>query len=235
MSSIGPSVPRPPRRSQVEKSAETRQRAIQGAITCIHQLGYGATTLDKVAQAAGLSRGAIHYQFSTKLELMLAVVQAVYEEDSRVYASALAQKDPAEGFRGLPEVAWELISRPSGIAVIEIMLACRSDTTLAAKLREIQTAIDTGAHRQASALMNATGYQARADRVAIHRLIVAALRGLAIEALVMGDSIDTPASLQALLEARSYLYNHFAQRTSAAAPGEASGSPPLQQTESRKT
>src|SRR5277367_6449994 len=83
---LGPAtLSRRPRQSQAERSAGTRARLIEGAIACLHRLGYAATTVSIVAQQAGVSRGAMTHQFPAKTDLMLAVVRAVFDRDSADY------------------------------------------------------------------------------------------------------------------------------------------------------
>lgn len=95
-----------------------------------------------VAEAAGVSRGALTHHFPAKTDLVLAVVRFVYDDDFRHYAAAAAGTDPLALLRRLPGIMWEVISRPSGIAVTEIFLATRSDAELAMRLNAIQEAIN---------------------------------------------------------------------------------------------
>jgi len=54
------------RRSNAQRSAETRRRLIKAAITCLHVNGYAATTTVAIADKAKVSRGAMLHQFPTK-------------------------------------------------------------------------------------------------------------------------------------------------------------------------
>ncbi len=135
--------PLKPRRTQAERSDETRARVLEAAIRCLHQQGYPATTTLLVAQEAGVSRGAMLHQFPTKVDLMLFVVRAVYDREVAEYVERM------RGVRGmrakllaLPEIAWEVLSRPSGVAVLEILQGSRSDRELAERLLPLQTRIE---------------------------------------------------------------------------------------------
>jgi AcrR family transcriptional regulator len=198
--------PRRQRRPQAERTAGTRAKVIEAAITCIHRLGYGPTTITVVAQEAGVSRGAVTYQYPAKTDLMIAVLRAVYEQDSEHYERSVAALSPLEWLRALPATMWEVISRPSAIAVMEIMLAARSDPDLAAKLREVQQKIDVEAHAWVRERLQAAGIVDRPDGEAVHRLFVAAVRGLALEAVFMQNRAEVEKSIAVLGETLRHLY-----------------------------
>jgi AcrR family transcriptional regulator len=201
-----PPPPKRQRRPQAERTAETRAKLIEAAIACIHRTGYGETTITTVAQEAGLSRGAVTHQFPAKTDLMIAVLRAVYEQDSEHYDRSVAAMSPMEWLRSLPTTMWEVISRPSAIAVMEIMLAARSDPELAARLREAQQKIDVEAHQWVVERIQAAGMQDRPDGEAIHRLFVAAVRGLALEAVFMQNREEVEKSIAVLAETLRHLY-----------------------------
>ena len=151
--------PRPAarRRSQAERSAETREKLIAAAIACLHRTGYSATTITTVAEEADVSRGAMTHQFPAKTDLMLAVVRAVVREDGRLHDAALERLGAGGWMEQLPDIMWDIISRPAGIAVMEIMLASRADPELAGKLRALQTAIDADARLWVDRRIRAAG------------------------------------------------------------------------------
>ena len=196
------------RRSQAERSAETRGKLIAAAITCLHRTGYSATTITTVAKEAGVSRGAMTHQFPAKTELMLAVVQSVFDEDGELYNGAARRMEPSEFLFRLPETMWAVISRPSGIAVMEIMLASRSDADLAERLRRSQTRIDKYAHRWSRERVRAAGFAPHPEAEALHELCVAAVRGLALQATFMNDAEGDHRSLKILSEMMRRLYPH---------------------------
>lgn len=186
------------RRPQAERSAETRAKLIDAAISCLHRLGFGTTSTTLVAETAGVSRGAMLHHFPSKTELMLAVVRAVFERDGEYYRAAARSVTPDEWMRTLAATVWEAVSRPSGVAVMEIMLASRSDLDLADKLRALQQQIDVEAHAWVVERHQAVGVQLHPHNEAIHRLFVAAARGLAMQELVMKNRADIDASLAVL-------------------------------------
>ncbi|WP_221364494.1 TetR/AcrR family transcriptional regulator [Sphingomonas jinjuensis] len=200
------------RRPQAERSADTRAKVIEAAIACLHRAGYSATTISTVADEAGVSRGAMTHHFPAKTDLMLAVVAAVFEEDGVLYGRTIAKMDPIAWLRALPETMWAVMSRPAGIAVMEIMLASRSDPSLAEPLRALQSRIDDQAHRWSRERIRAAGLEPLPDADALHELWVAALRGLALESTFMNNAENVRGALAALSDSMRRFYPALADK-----------------------
>jgi hypothetical protein len=84
------------------------------------------------------------HQFPTKVDLMLYVVRAVYDREVEEYVARLGHiRDLREKLLALPQVAWEVLSRPSGVAVLEVLQGSRSDPELAERLLPMQSTIET--------------------------------------------------------------------------------------------
>src|SRR5262249_40586210 len=64
----------PPTEEISPKRAKTRQRLVKAAVEAIAEKGLHATTLDEIAERAGLTKGAIYDNFRSKEELFLAVI-----------------------------------------------------------------------------------------------------------------------------------------------------------------
>ena len=198
--------PKPRRRPQAERTAEMRARLIQAAIICLYRTGYSATTVSAVADEAGGSRGAMTHQFKAKTDLMLAVVQSVFESDSDAYNQTIREMEPARWLERLPQTMWSVMSQPSGIALMEIMLASRSDLDLAGQLRTLQKTIDERAHQWSAERVRAAGLTPVPQAEAIHELYVAAIRGLALEAVFMNNDAGVQKSLQVLSDLMRRIY-----------------------------
>ena len=71
------------RRTQEERSAETRTRLLDAAIECLLKLGYAGTTTTEIATRAKVSRGAQLHHYPTKQELLTAAVEHLFERDRK--------------------------------------------------------------------------------------------------------------------------------------------------------
>ncbi|GAA4266265.1 ScbR family autoregulator-binding transcription factor [Frondihabitans peucedani] len=79
-----------------ERAQATRAAIVLAAATVFARRGYARTTLDEVAVAAGVTKGALYFHFSSKHDL----ADAVIEEETRI-TSERAQATLAEGRPGL--------------------------------------------------------------------------------------------------------------------------------------
>ncbi|WEK44054.1 MAG: TetR/AcrR family transcriptional regulator [Candidatus Sphingomonas colombiensis] len=182
------------RRTQAERSAGTRSALLAAAIRTLHEHGYGATTTMLVAEQAGVSRGAMLHQFRTKADLMTFVVEEVYAEELERYAERFrVMSGPREIVLAYPEVVWEVLSRPSGVAVLEILQGSRSDRVLAEKLAPIQARIENDA---LAYVRNTTGVSSTS--LAFMRLIVWSVRGLSIASVLTPEPGQIQESVRLL-------------------------------------
>lgn len=181
----------PTRRTQADRSAATRKLLLAAAINSLHQYGYSATTTISVAEIAGVSRGAMLHQFRTKADLMTFVVESVYEDEIRLYDELIGSiKDPRERLLAYPKATWQVLGRPSGLAVLEIMQASRSDPQLAEKLRPIQARIEKDAFRHLEPTLGG-------GKIAeLLRLLAWTIRGLSIEKVLATRPGQVEKSIQ---------------------------------------
>lgn len=188
------------RRTQAERSAGTREALLAAAIEALHEHGYAATSTMLVAEIAGVSRGAMLHQFRTKADLMTFVVEAVFEEEIGRYAEGLGHiADPSKRLLAYPEIAWEILSRPSGVAVLEIMQGSRSDPQLCEQLAPVQARIE----EKAIEFIHLSAPGDVRGAMALMRLVVWAIRGLSIAQVLApapGGIRDSVKLLKRLME-----------------------------------
>ena len=156
---------------------------------------------------AKVSRGAMTHHYPTKIDLMLAVVRYVFEDEREQYRKILSPTASArENFFAFPRAAWQVLSRPSGMAVTEILMASRSDKTLAEGLVPLQREIEAAARSNIVQTLTEAGFVPRPEGRAAQRLFVAAIRGLAIDALFVRDQKEIDDSVKLLEKMLHLLY-----------------------------
>lgn len=74
-----------------ESRALTRQRLLAAASALFRRDGYAATSVERIAEAAGYSKGAVYSNFSGKEAIFLAVLEADGAESLRGLIGALAR------------------------------------------------------------------------------------------------------------------------------------------------
>src|SRR3954452_5275560 len=79
----------PRRLPRAEQQARTRQAVLDAATTLFAARGFHATGIEDIAQRAGMSRGAIYSNFTSKQDLLLAVMgRASTVMDDPVFADS---------------------------------------------------------------------------------------------------------------------------------------------------
>lgn len=68
-----------PRRTQAERSEETRSRILKAAASELRKKGYAGFRVNEVAKAAQASRGAQTHHFPTKESLVIAALRGLYD------------------------------------------------------------------------------------------------------------------------------------------------------------
>jgi AcrR family transcriptional regulator len=86
---------------QAERSETTRREILRVARDLLGEHGYEGTSLDDVAESAGVTKGAVYHHFDGKRSLFQAVFEMLEEElcAGVIEASASAGSDVLEGMR----------------------------------------------------------------------------------------------------------------------------------------
>ena len=107
-----------------------RQRILDATILLIGEKGYGAATMKAIASAAGCSVGALQHQFASKALLMTAVLDELLDNRIDAYRRNLAETPVEQGIDSLVAGTWSVARQPTFLAMVEIVLARRSDDEL---------------------------------------------------------------------------------------------------------
>ena len=70
--------------------ADTRQQLFEAAAKVFQEQGIGAASIDAIAEAAGLTRGALYSNFANKDELIVAMLEHHVDQSIRHYRDMLA-------------------------------------------------------------------------------------------------------------------------------------------------
>jgi AcrR family transcriptional regulator len=187
------------RGAHAERSAQMRQRLIEATVTCLRRVGYAATTTQLVMEEAGVSRGAMLHHFPTKVDLIVAVGEAAALHQNRHVRHRLAEAAAGmERYLLLTRATWEAICEPPALALIEIMMASRSDPALGERFAPIAEKLEA---EQRDGVWNLARDLGVRDRDTIDRMVrlhLGAMRGLAIEVMFTGDKDSAEAAITLL-------------------------------------
>lgn len=135
---------------QAQKSAATRDQILSAAVRCIVDLGYSQTTTMKIAERAGLSRGATLHHFPSKLDIIRAAVDYLHERRLRAFRNSVnAIPEGTDRIKAATEAYWAHATHPIFVAFFELSVAARTDKELRKILKPAQKAFDEEWYRTA--------------------------------------------------------------------------------------
>jgi AcrR family transcriptional regulator len=168
------------RRSQEQRSAETRERLIVAAIECIERVGYVEATTTLIVQHAKVSRGALQHHFATKADLIVAVIDRVSEElNLRFDVAALGTAPLARRVAAIVDRYWAVFMGPSFRAVLGISLSIGGEPALATRLADRLDEARKSYDVVWQELFHDLGRSA-ADLAATRRVVMSAARGFGV-------------------------------------------------------
>jgi AcrR family transcriptional regulator len=166
-------------RTQAERSAATREALLNATIVCLVEDGYANTTTARVAERAGVSRGAHLHHFQTRSALVAAAVEHLRARRAEeLFAAADALPSGPERIAEGLDLLWSSYSSPLFQGALDLWSAGRTD----AELREHLVAIERDFDRQTLKLARRL-FPDAAERPEFERLIefsISAIRGLTL-------------------------------------------------------
>lgn len=175
-----------------DHKAQTHQRIIKEASARFRRDGIGATGLQPLMRALGLTHGGFYSHFKSKDELVEKALQSAGEQCDAVCAELFAQEHPLEAFIDTYLSEWHQTSPDQGcpLPTMSSELGLRgqpsptSDVVLNARLEQIQGTLEDG------------------DAADQSIFIMSALVG----ALLLSRSVENPELAQRILDVtREYL------------------------------
>jgi len=120
-----------PRMSRAESQAQTRAQLVSTARQLFFEDGYHPTSLEKVADAAGFSKGAVYSNFRNKDELCTAVLDEVRGERLAEILDIMSKPDTPSRIEALREWAERVIGDPGWTSLeVEFAVHARRDEHL---------------------------------------------------------------------------------------------------------
>jgi AcrR family transcriptional regulator len=167
------------RRSQAERSAATREALLDAAIGCLVDEGYARTTTSRVAERAGVSRGAHLHHFQTRTALVAAAVErlALRRLSELEAASESLPPGPDRTLTAL-DLLWSHYASPLFQAALDLWTDARSDEELRAHLIEVERGLDRQTLALARRLFPELALTSEFEGLVQHA--VATVRGLAV-------------------------------------------------------
>ncbi len=162
------------------RRAASKERILAAAAELFAERGYGSTTMDEVAEAAGVSKGTIFYNYATKAELCTSVIQVAAEDIADDMASAGEGLVGWEALQAMALSAMRRIDAQPALAQFLMTELFRTHRPWAAELPAvrdrliaplIKTVMEVAEERRAAGLMkHADAYPGNVTSVAVSLL-----------------------------------------------------------------
>jgi AcrR family transcriptional regulator len=125
------------------KSRRTRAHILDTAMQLFTEIGYANAVNPRIAEAAGLTRGAMLYHFPTRESLVAAAVEHIQAARARLFEEAvMSAPHGADRTDHAIDSYWRLLREPAFVAFAELEAAARTDPALRALLIPAQDAFD---------------------------------------------------------------------------------------------
>jgi AcrR family transcriptional regulator len=192
-----PSTSAKTRRTQSERSEETRDRLLKAALEVLAELGYAGFTVAEVATRAGVSGGARVHHFRSKADLTLAAREYAHkqalEAGLAVTRSPAALKDPLGTFIRTSEALY--FSRQFTVST-ELIIGVQGQPEHLATIAQIMDKYRSTINKAWLAVFVKAGIPNATAREVIE-LTLFLLRGMGVNAILLGDSQHHKSSLKA--------------------------------------
>jgi AcrR family transcriptional regulator len=131
------------RRTQAERTAAMRSRLLDATVECLVTYGYVGTTTHRVAEVAGVTRGAQIHHFRSKEDLVVAAIEHLAEQRTQAAIRELGRvrKSPDPVSMAL-EFLWETHQGPIFVATVELWVAARTDPVLAQQVARVEPIVN---------------------------------------------------------------------------------------------
>ena len=131
------------------------------------EIGYHPAGNAVIAEASGLTRGAMLYHFASREALLDAVIPHIQAARARLFESAAAAMPPgADRTDYAIDSYWRLLHEAPFVAFAELEAAARTDAPLRERLRGAQAAFDRNQMGEHMAVLVQAGETPRASRPA---------------------------------------------------------------------
>ncbi len=116
-------APQPARRTQAERTAETRGRIMDAVVASIAEQGFGRTTAAEITRRAGVTWGAVQHHFGDKDGILRAVLEDSFALFSERVGELPGSDAPLEErVSAFVDGAWKHFGSPDYQSTFEILL-----------------------------------------------------------------------------------------------------------------
>lgn len=131
------------RRTQAERTAAMRTRLLDATVECLVTYGYAGTTTHKVAERAGVTRGAQVHHFPSREALVVAAIEHLAEQRTQAAIRELGKVQHApDPVATALDYLWESHQGPIFVATVELWIAARTDPVLSEQVERVEPIVN---------------------------------------------------------------------------------------------
>ncbi|QJR34263.1 TetR/AcrR family transcriptional regulator [Gemmatimonas groenlandica] len=183
-----------PRSTRALSQAETRERLLDAARAVLAAEGYAGASIDRIAAAAGYTKGAFYANFPTKEAVFIELFEQHKQREQAAFRAFLARDGDVASV--LDAIGHDLQSARANAdwprLSVEIRRQAERSTALAAQIDALQVAQRTALAEVVAALFAKAGRELPATADALANLFVAVAHGLAMMRPTTSPRTPTP-------------------------------------------
>ncbi len=175
------------RRTQGQRSAETRRALLEATIRLLHDHGYSRLTTPDIAREAGISRGALNHHFESKEDLLISAIEFQLRGvivEMRAFAERTTRR--ADTSDVVVDYLWDLMAGGLYYVTLEYLPQLRHNPTFKSRMipvvREFHQALD----EVWTILAEPEGIDPERARATL-TLTMAMIRGMVAQTIVRDD------------------------------------------------
>jgi len=180
---------------QAGKSTKMRNAIMEATLECYIKFGYSGTTVMKIAEAAGVSRGALTHHFDSRHSIIeastLYLADKRLEEFNHLLSYSAVNEDriiSEESFKDALDALWSYFHLPSYIAFQELLIAARTDEVLNEVMAPLRKTLDKRTMKAITSLFPGSPHLQTTQRV-LADLYFYTLQGMVINPIT---TVKTP-------------------------------------------
>jgi len=175
-----------PTRGNPARVARTRGRILDAVISCLDELGYAECSINRVQTRAGVSRGALTHHFPSREEMMVKTLEHLLAPVRGPAAPGdeanLLRQAEGSSLRDELHRLWaRVINTREGRALMEILVAARTDPELSTKITPALWSYNDEFNRNIAHIYQASSGQAE-DLALLWSICRSFMRGLHTQA-----------------------------------------------------
>lgn len=196
------------RRTREESRRSTQERLRSAALREFAFSGFGGTSIDRITEKAGFSRGAFYANYKSKEEILFELLREYHDREISAWENLLEGQEDIESIyarmaerfdRYIAEAEW-------GMFIVEVQLYAKRNAEFADEYQAYLSTLNVNVATMLAKLFEKAGKNPPADLIEIAALLRSLVIGLSIdvEKSALPDHSDS-ATTKLILSLRSFV------------------------------